>query len=94
MFFLFLLFYLVNVKCTYIIDVIYNIGLFQKVFSQSGTALCPWTIAENVPDKSAAVGAYLGCPTRPSKDLVKCLKTRPALHIVEAVKIFLVSTAN
>jgi len=70
----------------------YYIGLFQKVFSQGGTALCPWTIAENVPDKSAAVGAYLGCPTRPSKDLVECLMTRPALHIVEAVKIFLVSS--
>ncbi|KAL4141756.1 hypothetical protein QTP88_004333 [Uroleucon formosanum] len=64
-------------------------GLFQKVFSQSGTALCPWTIAENVPDKSAAVGAYLGCPTRPSKDLIECLMTKPAVHIVEAVKIFL-----
>jgi len=56
--------------------------------------LCPWTIAENVPDKSAAVGAYLGCPTRPSKDLVECLTTRPALHIVEAIKIFLVSIAT
>ncbi|XP_060833735.1 venom carboxylesterase-6-like [Rhopalosiphum padi] len=63
-------------------------GLFQRVFSQSGTALCPWTIAENVPAKSAAIGAYLGCPTHPSKELVECLITRPALHIVEAVKIF------
>jgi len=70
------------------------IGLFQKVFSQSGTALCPWTIAENVPDKSAAIGAYLGCPTHPSKELVECLITRPAVHIVEAVKIFFVSTIS
>jgi len=66
-------------------------GLFRKVFSQSGTALCPWTIAEDVPAKSAAIGHHLGCPTRPSAELVKCLTGRPAKQILEAVKIFFVS---
>lgn len=66
-------------------------GLFQKAFSQSGTALCPWALTENVPAKSAAIGAYLGCPTYPSAELVECLSTRPAKQVVEAVKIFFVS---
>ncbi|XP_050548710.1 esterase E4-like [Daktulosphaira vitifoliae] len=64
-------------------------GLFQKVFSQSGTALCPWTVTENVPEKSATIGAYLGCPTNLSTDLVACLSTRPAKKIVEAAKLFM-----
>ncbi|VVC27651.1 Hypothetical protein CINCED_3A005726 [Cinara cedri] len=64
-------------------------GLFQKAFSQSGTALCPWTITENVPAKSKAIGAYLGCPTYSSLELVECLNTRPAKQIVDAVQIFL-----
>lgn len=63
-------------------------GLFQKVFSQSGTALCPWTVTENVPAKSAAIGAHLGCPTDSSLELVECLNTRPATQIVNAVRIF------
>lgn len=66
-------------------------GLFQKAFSQSGTALCPWALTENVPAKSAALGTYLGCPTYSSVELVECLNTRPANQIVEAVKIFFVS---
>uniref|UniRef100_A0A2S2Q259 Carboxylic ester hydrolase n=1 Tax=Sipha flava TaxID=143950 RepID=A0A2S2Q259_9HEMI len=64
-------------------------GLFQKAFSQSGTAMCPWTLTENVPAKSAAIGALLGCPVRTSAALVECLNARPALQIVNAVKIFM-----
>jgi len=66
-------------------------GLFQKAFSQSGTALCPWTLAENVPAKSAAIGEHLGCPAGPSAELVTCLSGRPAKQILEAVKMFFVS---
>ncbi|XP_050428947.1 venom carboxylesterase-6-like [Adelges cooleyi] len=64
-------------------------GLFSKAFSQSGSALCPWTITEDVPAKSATIGAYLGCPTKPSSVLVECLSSRPARKIVEAVKLFM-----
>lgn len=75
----------------YNINIVSCVGLFQKAFSQSGTAMCPWTTIENVPAKSAAIGAHLGCPTRPTVALVKCLNSRPAVQIVEAVKIFFVS---
>lgn len=54
--------------------------------------MCPWAIAENVPEKSAEIGAYLGCPIRPSVELVKCLNSKPAKNIVEAVKIYFVSS--
>jgi hypothetical protein len=56
--------------------------------------MCPWTLTENVPAKSAAIGALLGCPVRTSAALVECLNARPALQIVNAVKIFMVGTYN
>ncbi|XP_014282700.1 venom carboxylesterase-6 [Halyomorpha halys] len=64
-------------------------GLFKSAISASGSALCPWAIAENVREKAAKIADELGCPTGDSKSMVDCLRNRPASSIVGFSKIFI-----
>lgn len=63
-------------------------GLFQRGISQSGTALCPWTQMENGRGKATKLAQELGCNTQTSRELVDCLRHRPAKIIVQKVAIF------
>ncbi|XP_014273015.1 esterase FE4 [Halyomorpha halys] len=57
-------------------------GLFKAAICASGSSLNPWTIAENSREKAFFVARSLGCPTGDSQSLIKCLRNRPAEHIV------------
>ncbi|KAJ4451371.1 hypothetical protein ANN_02833 [Periplaneta americana] len=63
-------------------------GLFHRGISMSGSTLCPWAYMEAGPEKAHKLGALLGCHEKSSKELVECLRTRPARQIVEKVKHF------
>lgn len=60
-------------------------GLFQRGWSLSGSALCPWTQQEASLEKATRLAGVLGCPTNASRELVECLRHRPARAIVAAV---------
>lgn len=51
----------------------------------SGTMLNPWTIAENLPEKTRVVANQLGCLSDSSEEMVECLRNRPASLIANAV---------
>ncbi|KAK5638641.1 hypothetical protein RI129_012936 [Pyrocoelia pectoralis] len=63
-------------------------GLFNRGISVSGTALAPWSLQCNALEKARRVGAALGCPTGSSIELVNCLRQRPAIQVVESVRMF------
>ncbi|PSN36678.1 hypothetical protein C0J52_16276 [Blattella germanica] len=63
-------------------------GLFHRGYSQSGTALCPWTQMEGALAKTKKLAAALGCTTETTKAMVHCLRKRPAYKIVQQVKYF------
>ncbi|XP_076258814.1 venom carboxylesterase-6-like isoform X1 [Rhynchophorus ferrugineus] len=64
-------------------------GLFKAGISQSGCMLNPWVLAEHSKQKTARLADLIGCPTGSSREIVQCLKTKPAAEIVGAVKFFL-----
>lgn len=57
--------------------------------SFSGTALDCWTQTENAAEKAKKLGEIVGCPTSDNILLVKCLTTRPAISIAQAVGNFM-----
>lgn len=61
------------------------IGLFQRGISQSGTALCPWTQMENGRGKATKLAQELGCNIQTSREMVDCLRHRPAKLIIQKV---------
>nr|QYA71950.1 carboxylesterase [Anoplophora glabripennis]QYA72001.1 carboxylesterase [Anoplophora glabripennis] len=63
-------------------------GLFHKGFSQSGTTLNPWVIAENPLEKTKQIASLLGCSSQSTKEMVDCLKERPGKQIVETITTF------
>ncbi|KAK3927492.1 Venom carboxylesterase-6 [Frankliniella fusca] len=67
-------------------------GLFHRGWSLSGSALNPWTQQERAAAKARRLAALLGCPADPaaaaSRDLVDCLRHRPARAIAAAVLSF------
>ncbi|KDR15440.1 Esterase FE4 [Zootermopsis nevadensis] len=63
-------------------------GLFQRGISQSGSALCPWTQMENGRIKAMKLAQELGCNTQTSRELLDCLRHRPASMIVQQVATF------
>ncbi|XP_065212962.1 esterase FE4-like [Planococcus citri] len=65
-------------------------GLFQKGVSVGGTLLPPWTLPRNVTQKSTHLANLVGCPTNSTKDMVKCLRSRPARAITEQMRNFMV----
>ncbi|EEZ97529.1 venom carboxylesterase-6 [Tribolium castaneum] len=63
-------------------------GLFHRGFSQSGVALNSFALQEEALVKAKRVGAGVGCPIGSTRELVTCLKTRPAGHILGQVSRF------
>lgn len=63
-------------------------GLFQRGISQSGCALNPWVLMENARERTKKLADSVGCPTDTSEEILKCLKSKPARHIVQAVNHF------
>lgn len=56
----------------------------------SGVTLNPWVLVENSLEKAKKLADIVGCPTKPNKAMVNCLKYRPGRQIVNAVKHFMV----
>lgn len=59
--------------------------------SFSGTAFDCWTQTENALEKTKKLSALMGCPTTTSRDMIRCLRYRPARAIVQATSEFMVS---
>ncbi|KAF2886488.1 hypothetical protein ILUMI_19685, partial [Ignelater luminosus] len=62
--------------------------LFKAGISVSGNALCPWTLQERPLEKARQLGAAVGCNQQSTKDLIDCLRNRPARLIVESMRMF------
>ncbi|XP_034252085.1 venom carboxylesterase-6-like [Thrips palmi] len=63
-------------------------GVFHRGWSMSGSALCPWTQQEAALQKARRIAALVGCPSddaATTRDLVECLRYRPARAVVAAV---------
>ncbi|XP_066593320.1 carboxylic ester hydrolase [Prorops nasuta] len=65
-------------------------GLFHRGISQSGTAYCPWTLTQPGEAKKHAkmVAEKLKCPSKDSKAMLKCLKTKSAVDIIGTDRLF------
>lgn len=63
-------------------------GLFHKGHSMSGSVLLPWTQTEHLRQKTESLAKLLGCPVHTSKEIIDCLRHRPARKIVELVKTY------
>ncbi|PNF28712.1 Venom carboxylesterase-6 [Cryptotermes secundus] len=63
-------------------------GLFQRGISQSGTALNPWAQMENGRGKATKLAQQLGCSIQTSREMVDCLRHRPASMIAQQVATF------
>lgn len=77
-----------NSKLYILCHVFKILGLFHKGISLSGTALCPWTFQEEPLQKAKQLSSSVGCPTNNNKDMISCLKTRPARQIAEEIRPF------
>ncbi|XP_011171836.1 uncharacterized protein LOC105204452 [Solenopsis invicta] len=64
-------------------------GLFRGGISFSGTAFDCWTQAENSLEKAKKLSALMGCPTNTSRDMIRCMRYRPARAIVQATSEFM-----
>jgi carboxylesterase type B len=56
-------------------------GLFHKAISQSGVAVSPWTMMTTPKEQAITLGKKLKCPTENMKEMVECLKKKPAGEI-------------
>lgn len=65
-------------------------GLFHRAISQSGNAYCPWTLTRpgSAKKKATKVAELLGCPSKDSKQLVACLRTKKAFDIIATDRSF------
>lgn len=59
-------------------------GTFARGIAYSGSALSSWTHTLKSAEKAKTLASIVGCPTGSSKELVDCLKYRPAETIVNA----------
>ena len=64
------------------------LGLFHRGMSLSGTALLPPARQKAAREKAQKIGAELGCTTFSSRELIECLRRRPARRIVQFVDKF------
>ena len=65
-------------------------GLFQSGMSFSGTALDCWTQSENSREKAMRLAELMGCPMDDVKNMIECMRQRPAKDIVSAQTKFMV----
>ncbi|KYB24865.1 Venom carboxylesterase-6-like Protein [Tribolium castaneum] len=64
-------------------------GLFQRGFSQSGTATNCWSLQEDGLAKAKLLGGSMGCPIGgTTRELVECLKERPMEQILGKIGLF------
>ncbi|KAJ8961877.1 hypothetical protein NQ318_021495 [Aromia moschata] len=61
-------------------------GLFHRGWSMSGTATNDWAISINAAERAKNLATLVGCPSSDSKNLVECLKTRPASLLLQKTK--------
>ncbi|NP_001295468.1 venom carboxylesterase-6-like precursor [Athalia rosae] len=64
-------------------------GLFRGGWSLSGCALECWPQTEGALEKAKKLANIVGCPSDNVKTMVKCLRSRPAHGIVQAVGNFM-----
>ncbi|XP_011707089.1 PREDICTED: venom carboxylesterase-6-like, partial [Wasmannia auropunctata] len=64
-------------------------GLFQGGISFSGTTFNCWTQTENSLEKAKKLSALMGCPTTSSREMIRCLRYRPARAMVQATSEFM-----
>ena len=76
----------VYITLNYYVVILYNLD----GISFSGTAFDCWTQAENSLEKAKKLGALMGCPTISSRDMIRCLRYRPARAIVQTTSEFMV----
>lgn len=63
-------------------------NLFQGGISISGTAFDCWAQTEKSLEKAKKLATIMGCPTSSTRDMIQCLRYRPARALVEATKEF------
>ncbi|XP_025411215.1 esterase E4-like [Sipha flava] len=66
-----------------------SLGLFNRAIAESGSAFCHWAYAENVVSKTTQLAESLGCPTYCPAAIIKCLRSRPAMAIVQSLENFM-----
>ncbi|KAH9632931.1 hypothetical protein HF086_002753 [Spodoptera exigua] len=59
-------------------------GTFNRGIAFSGSALTEWTHSIKPAEKAKALSSIVGCPTNNNKEMMDCLKYRPAEAIVNA----------
>jgi carboxylesterase type B len=64
-------------------------NLFRGGISFSGTAFDCWTQTENSLEKAKKLSALMGCPTTSSRDMIRCMRYRPARAIMQATSEFM-----
>ncbi|KAK9297565.1 hypothetical protein QLX08_008786 [Tetragonisca angustula] len=65
-------------------------GLFHRAISQSGTGHCPWALTRprSASKQAAKMAELLDCPSKNSKQLLACLRTRDAVDIIATDRSF------
>lgn len=66
-------------------------GLFHSGISLSGTALVPWAQAEQSRKKAIKLAELVKCNTTDIRQMIQCLREKPARSLLEAQKKFAVS---
>jgi len=59
-------------------------GLFNRGLSQGGTALNSWSLTKNSHENALKMGTKFNCTTKDTKDMVDCLRDKPAKDVVLA----------
>ena len=62
-----------------------NDGLFKRVIALSGSITCPWAFNENPLAATRRFGAILGCQEEDTKDLSKCIESKSAGELHNAL---------
>ncbi|CAH0398195.1 unnamed protein product [Chilo suppressalis] len=60
-------------------------GLFARGVAFSGSAFASWTHAVKPAQKARTLASIVGCPTTTNREMVDCLKYRPAEVVVNAM---------
>ncbi|KAG8535318.1 hypothetical protein GDO81_028831 [Engystomops pustulosus] len=65
----------------------YNVGLFKRAISQSGTGLCPWAIQRDPLFWAKQVATKVGCPVDDTARLADCLRVTDPRALTLAFKM-------
>lgn len=60
-----------------------NSGLFHKAIAQSGLATMPWAVYPHPAKQAKRFAQQLNCPVGNTQEMVKCLKSKEAMDIVQ-----------